>query len=584
MVASLTACGGGGGQSGSSPSSGTAPATPAAVPAAPTAVPATPTPVPVPPAPVPVPVSAARIATVELAQSLLFPSGDSALVLVAGKDALVKVNVTTTNTAQPIPDGTLRVETQAGVLVRTIALTKPTSTLPASVPTVPSFTNAYTAVVPANLVTAGLRLTASIPDGASTVTINPRVGAGVTMDLVAVPVKIGDTVGQVVANPSGFLLARMPFANINFQTRATYTSTSVTTLPTTDADWYTAFTKIANEIIALRLLDNTGKKTYYYGFAPKRSWGFAGLGQIPGNVAVGFDMPSSDWAVLTIMAHELGHNLGLPHAPCAAGNPDPNYPYANGALGAGNRFIWGYNSATKTFVDPTVPNRSDVMGYCNGDTFSDYNYRKIQTYLTPADAFVKTAAASVTAAGPQELLLISGMVSSGKVDMRPVKTLKGEAQLPDDGPYTLRLGTSAGVVEYRFAMQELDHDSSTQLFGFTVPNPGTLLSITILKDGVTLMQRGGVATAQKSVASYVMAADKTSVQWTEQGRTATLRWDNASTPYLTVVHVGAQRTTLAQDLTGGSATVNLPANVPAGGSFEFILSDGLNSHRVTVAR
>ncbi|MEZ5701244.1 MAG: hypothetical protein R3E42_03635 [Burkholderiaceae bacterium] len=26
------------------------------------------------------------------------------------------------------------------------------------------------------------------------------------------------------------------------------------------------------------------------------------------------------------------------------------------------------------------------MSYCNGDTFSDYNYRKIQTNLTPADA------------------------------------------------------------------------------------------------------------------------------------------------------------------------------------------------------
>ncbi|QDL55542.1 hypothetical protein EXZ61_15915 [Rhodoferax aquaticus] len=493
--------------------------------------------------------------------------------------------MTTTNTAQPIPDGTLRVETQAGVLVRTIALTKPTSTLPASVPTVPSFTNAYTAVVPANLVTAGLRLTASIPDGASTVTINPRVGAGVTMDLVAVPVKIGDTVGQVVANASSFLLARMPFANINFQTRATYTSTSVTTLPATGAEWSTAYNKILGEISTLRFLDNTGNKTYYYGFVPKRTWGLAGLGERPGNAAIGFDMPDSEGSVLKTMAHELGHNLGVQHAPCGGpANPDPNYPYANAALGAGTRFIWGYNSATKTFVDPRKVTLSDIMSYCNGDTFSDYNYRKIQTYLTPADAFVKTAAASVNAAGPQELLLISGMVSSGKVDMRPVKTLKGEAQLPDDGPYTLRLGTSAGVVEYRFAMQELDHDSSTQLFGFTVPNPGTLLSITILKDGVTLMQRGGVATAQKSVASYVMAADKTGVQWTEQGRTATLRWDNASTPYLTVVHVGAQRTTLAQDLTGGSATVNLPANVPAGGSFEFILSDGLNSHRVTVAR
>lgn len=516
---------------------------------------------------------------------MLFPSGDNALVLVAGKEVLVKVNVTTTNTTQPIPSGTLRVETQAGALVQQIALTKPTAALPTSVQTVPSFANTYTAVVPANLVTSGLRLTATIPDGASTVTVNPRVGGGVTMELVAVPVQIGTTVGQVVANSSSYLLARMPVANINNQTRSPYTSTRVPTMPTTDAEWSTAFSNILSELSDLRLLDNTGKKTYYYGFVPKRSWGLAGLGYRPGYAAIGFDMPGSPDAVLDTMLHELGHNHSLPHAPCGGpANPDAAYPYANAALGAGSRFIWGYNSVKKTFIDPRDTSKHDLMSYCAGDTFSDYNYRKIQTYLTPADAFVKVAAASGAAAGPQELLLISGQVSGGKVDMRPVKTLKGEAQLPDDGPYTLRLGTSSGVVEYRFALQELDHDSSTQLFGFTIPNPGTLLSITILKDGVTLLQRGGAVAAQKSVAANVKAADKSGVQFTEQGRAVTLRWDHASTPYLTVVHVGAQRSTLAQDLTGGTATVNLPTNLPAGGSFEFILSDGLNSNRVTVAR
>jgi hypothetical protein len=73
------------------------------------------------------------------------------------------------------------------------------------------------------------------------------------------------------------------------------------------------------------------------------------------------------------------------------------------------------------------------------------------------------------------------------------------------------------------------------------------------------------------------------VQVTEKNGTLQLSWDAARYPYLTVTHVGTQRSTLAQDLQGGSASLPM-ANVPAGGSFEFSLSDGLNTLRVPLAR
>ena len=46
---------------------------------------------------------------------------------------------------------------------------------------------------------------------------------------------------------------------------------------------------------------------------------------------------------------------------------------------------------------------------------------------------------------------------------------------------------------------------------------------------------------------------------------------------------GRKRVTLAQDLRGGSATL-ATGELPAGGTFEVILSDGLNSTRQSVRR
>lgn len=83
----------------------------------------------------------------------------------------------------------------------------------------------------------------------------------------------------------------------------------------------------------------------------------------------------------------------------------------------------------------------------------------------------------------------------------------------------------------------------------------------------------------------VAARSKPQVQATEQSGALRLSWDASTHRYLTVSHVGggAKRTTLAQDLDGGSASLPLEG-LPAGGHLEFSLSDGLNSVRVTHSR
>jgi hypothetical protein len=529
------------------------------------------------------------IASIELAQSLLFNSSDSSLVLVAGKDVLVKVNVTTNQPTEPKPIGSLRVESSTGQLLQTITLTQPTGAVPASVPDVPSFTNSYTAVLPGNLVKTGLRLSASLPNGRAASTIMPRVGGGVAVTLVAVPVDIGGTVGQVVPNASSYIQDRMPVLSVTSQTRATYTAKGVKVLPTTEDQWSSAFSTLLGEIDDLHALENAPVTSYYYGFLPKRNFGLAGLAYRPGNAGVGFDVPTRPVAVLETLTHELGHNLSLRHAPCGGpANPDAQYPYANAQLGAGSRYIWGYNASTKTFIDPRSTTRHDIMSYCTGDTFSDYNYRKIQVYLTPADAQVSMARTTPLISGPQDLLLISGELSAGKAQLKPLKSFYGEPRLLPDGPYTLRIVTAAkNTLEYRFASKEIDHSDTVQHFRFSIPHPGEILSIAIIKDGVTLMQTAAktasAKTASSDTARQAAASVKPQVQVSEQGGKLRLTWDHITYPYLTVTHVGAQRANLAQDLEGGSATLPLK-QLPAGGSYEFSLSDGINAVRLTHSR
>ncbi len=615
----LASCGGGGGDASTGPApapapvpaptpapappaSAPAPAPPASVPAP---VPAPPPPAPVPPPPPPPPPpSAARIANIELAQSLLYPSTDPELVLVAGKSVLVKVNVTAPTATEPKPEGTLRVETSTGELVQSIPLAIPPAPLPATPPVVPSLTDSYTAVVPANLVASGLRLSASLQNGQAPTTINPRVGGGVSIRMVTVPVRIATTTGQLVSSVDSYLQTRMPLAGVNVQTHAPYVSQSVGTLPVTEADWRTAFESILLELSNLYKLENPDEPSdvFYYGFLPKRTSGILGLGYTPGRAAVGFDLTTNAALVRETLTHELGHNIGLQHAPCGLGsnpaesNPDPLYPYVNAQLGGPGRYIWGYMADTQAFVDPRRSELHDLMSYCDGNTFSDYNYRKLQVFLTPTDRFVRNVSASAAdvpsdaAAEQQELILVSGQVNGSRASFTPIKTLFGRSRLPQTGPYLLRIVTVQGTREYPFQVQQLDHSEGTQHFSFTVPNPGPITSLSVLRNGVTLATSEAKSQPQQQPTvtavggnSAVTLNMRPQVQLTEQGGELRLSWDATRYPYLTLTHVGERRSTLAQDLKGGTAT--LPAaGLPAGGSFELSLSDGLNAARVVIER
>ena len=537
------------------------------------------------------PVATSKVGNIQIAQSMLFNSDDAALVLVANKPALLKVNVVATATGAAKPVARLHIDNINGGTSTDVVLTAPTAALPSAAPAVPSFADSYTATIPAAYVKSGLRLAVQL-DSAAATTLTPKVGGGVPMKFVPIAINVAGTVGQRPADLAPHLQSLFPVSSVTTQQHATYTSSKVTTYPSTEDAWSDAYGKILGELADLHSLENAGSQDHYFGFVPKRTWGLAGLGYIGGSAAIGFDMPSAPTSVRDVASHELGHNFSLQHAACGgAGNPDPNYPYPDADLSKPGRVVWPYLADEKSFYDPRPTTLHDIMSYCGGQVFSDYNYTVMQAWLYPGNKTLKTAAlstggesasAQTASADTREVLLVSGEIGAAGTSLNPVKSFVGHTATAAAGTHVLRVVTATGTTDYPFTPMQLDHDAKTTHFSLSIPNPGAVQSITVLQQGRTLVQRtaGG-----ERAAIQATGREAAPLQVREAGGQAAVTWDAHTNSYATLTWVGAngQRVTLAQDLRGGSAQV-ATGELPAGGTFEVILSDGLNSTRQSVRR
>jgi hypothetical protein len=148
------------------------------------------------------------------------------------------------------------------------------------------------------------------------------------------------------------------------------------------------FGNMLNTVLQTRAQDNPSRDTYYYGLAsPAASFSafcggacVAGLSRLVtnasdassrGSVGLGFTGANSAGT----MAHEIGHAHGRDHAPCGgAGGADPRYPYRDGSIG-----VWGYDQGLNKLLDPAQ--YKDMMGYCEPDWISDYQYGALITRM-----------------------------------------------------------------------------------------------------------------------------------------------------------------------------------------------------------
>lgn len=153
----------------------------------------------------------------------------------------------------------------------------------------------------------------------------------------------------------------------------TNTQGQLSTNVISNSDWSISLTDIT--ILRQRQLGLKGDySTIYYGFVPWRGTSIVGIAYLNSYIALGISAGSSkqDGAWEHVFIHELGHVLGRPHAPCGnAANVDKDYPYPGGAFGPTPAFnlLTGMQLGLGMY---------DIMGYCGGKWFSDYNYQKVK--------------------------------------------------------------------------------------------------------------------------------------------------------------------------------------------------------------
>ena len=214
-----------------------------------------------------------------------------------------------------------------------------------------------------------------------------------------------------------------------------------------------AFVLLA-QTVAIRAME--GGTGHYKGMMSPPVTEAGGVARLPGRSS--FSQPYAD-----ILAHELGHNLYLFHAPCGgAGGPDPSFPYSDGSIGA-----WGYDFRDGgRLVRPSAP---DLMSYCGPKWISDYHFTNALRFrLSDADSVGLPDRGTPT----QSLLLWGGAGVDSVPFLEPAFVLDARPELPrSGGEYQLtgRTGGGGELFSLSFAMPQTADGDGSSSFAFVLP-------------------------------------------------------------------------------------------------------------------
>ncbi|GAB3242554.1 hypothetical protein GCM10027296_01170 [Chitinimonas naiadis] len=511
----------------------------------------------------------ATIGRIDFVQTYSQQAGENYQRLLPGKPAVVRAYVLGTGAA---PGVTLVVR-NGSTVVASLPMSGPAQLPSTQQPY--ALAQTYNATLTGSQVVSGLNVSVQINQAAGgSLDATPVMGAATNLKLVLVPLQAGSSLAAVpnTTTVRQALLRTLPFADasIQIQTRAKYTLSSVTAPPLDGTDWSAILTELED------LRSQEASTRHYYGFVPRPSLTGAqtvGLGyqNAPqysrSDSAVGLETSYPQWE--RTMVHELGHNFSRGHAPCGgASSVDTSYPYANGALSSTPL----YDINTGVLSSPS--GETDVMGYCSGTWFSDYNYRGAQTWLESNGYPLVAGAVAET-----DLLRIRGYIdAAGTVHFSPLQASRGQPELYAGGSHVLRLTLADGTVREQIMRTLPAPDTGIVTFRVALPYPGALAKLEVLKDGRVLPQ-----TAPMQADQVATGHSAPSIDWREVDGELQLSWNAAAFPRLAVTHVGSERTVLSLGLKGGSARLPL-AGLPAGGKFEFSLGQALDARVLVVKR
>ena len=334
----------------------------------------------------------------------------------------------------------------------------------------------YNAVIPPEHLVAGTEL-AVVVDSAGTIphaegsrtrfpdsgSVSLQVIDVPPLELTAVPVLYAgkpdssvipwvDSIGEMGAESPqvGLFRYSFPFSEFSAKSRDPY----VTSLDLTDVNntW--------SMILELESVYRAEKATgYWYAVANTQEENeyVRGIARLNGLVSFGKPWPDE-------LAHEVGHNLDLLHAPCGGAlGTEPDFPYPNGSIG-----VWGYDFRDSSVVSPE--RRRDIMGYCyHLGWLSDYYYEKVIRVRANKDETWTNG--DLSGAGPEgEMLVLWGGVLNGELRIEPVHSMHTAPKLPAvGGAYRIEGFGRAGQNEFSLSFTPGEDKYGNKYFFFAVP-------------------------------------------------------------------------------------------------------------------
>ncbi len=279
-------------------------------------------------------------------------------------------------------------------------------------------------------------------------------------------------------------------------------------------------------MVAFRAMQNAelggvvhASQNVYYGLAPMR--GSVGGMASPG-IGIGIDgyyganRPSTsangcstDRCLRTYqqtMVHELGHTLGLKHAPCgSAPDASEDWQYAywkegpdsakrpGGALSDSPLWV----SSTKTLESPVLRGSThtrDVMGYCNGFQFSELNTLAMLTSAYDWNKFGQPSTSTPVTKDRQQAKAvvasqktITWFINNDGVVFNPL-TLSGMSATSSD--YSVVLTTNQGNKKLPVGATYL-FDSGTTYYSVVLPQNETVHSFKLFSQNGELIYEQG---------------------------------------------------------------------------------------------